>query len=165
MLRSTTHYLVILLFLLSTISYPQYRTLFTSRSTQPDYSGGKQLEENKVPRNLKLDLNKDGSPEIIETSYGNCSSNGCLWQIKDGKTQKNIGQVKGETVYVLKNKSDGFNDLETFWKLGGGKATVYFYSYSKGTYKEVKNKNLSGDQIPKYFEKKPPFTKELKELN
>jgi hypothetical protein len=160
----------VLVILISSILQAQktgvYRMLFTSRSAVVDTSvkGWRNLSEDKIPRIIKVDLNSDGTPEIIETNYASCSSSGCTWIFKDGKSKKELGKIVGATVYILHKKNNGFNDIETYWKQGFNKATAFFYSFNEGRYKEIKKSELYGDDLKKYFSNKPQFTEEIKEL-
>jgi hypothetical protein len=109
-------------------------------------------------------LNGDKIPDSFKSEDVNCGSGGCSWRIYDGKTKKEIGTVDGIIVYILKKKENGFPLIETYWKLGGSKAIVYYYSFGKKEYKRVRYKELNEIEMDKYFETKPPISDEFKEL-
>lgn len=141
-----------------------YRTLFTSRSAEADTTiiGGKKSDEESKPRAVYVDINTDGIKDIFRTTYENCSSGGCKWKIIDGKTGKKIGDIKGSVIYILKNRTQSYFDIETYWKSSGNRGIAYFYSVNNGKYVLKKSEKVS--DVKTYFANKPQFTKELEVL-
>jgi hypothetical protein len=146
-----------------------YRIFFTTQSakidTLNDVDQDSTDEITPFTYTVTIDLNGDGVPEKFIADGNMCGSGGCPWIIYDGKTNSVLGEVDGIIVYILKKKQNGFPLIETYWKLGGSNATVYYYTFINKKYKKVRGKSLDEQGMEEYFDTKPPIVDEFKELH
>ena len=141
-----------------------YRIFFTTQSAKIDTINSPEAESQSVTYTVLLDLNGDKKPERFEADGVNCGSGGCPWTIYDGKTNKEMGTVEGVIVYILKEKTNGFPLIETYWKMGCCEAAVHYYAFDKKNYKETKHKKLNEKEMEEYIDDKPSISDEFKEL-
>ncbi|GEM_PF-3332765 len=141
-----------------------YRIFFTTDSAKIDTVKSKDGNFTSVTYTVSLDLNGDQKAEKFEADEVNCGTGGCLWTIYDGKTKKEIGNIEGEFVYILKEKKNGFPLVETYWRNGGDAAIVHYYAFGSTGYAEIKSNDLNEKEMDEYFESKPQMSDEFKEL-
>ena len=83
---------------------------------------------------LRVDLNRDGSPDyIIRSAESLCGNAGCPYLVVDGATGRELGTLFG-TVYVESAPRGRFPTLHSLASLGAFEATWTEYVYGGGTY-------------------------------
>jgi hypothetical protein len=145
-----------------------YQILFTRESSRPDTTLNEEIrqewpdDDGSVLSSIPYDLNQDGRKEKFVCNFL-CGSGGCNWVIWDPSTRRSLGIVDGSVIYIHRRKRGGYPILETFWRLGGDQALVYYYEFSKGKYKRTEKISLSGGEINAYFSKRPSVVDETGE--
>jgi len=87
---------------------------------------------------MKADLHQDGKQVLFLCNMAGSGTGGYSYKIlfptKDG--YKDIGDVGGDL--ILDEPSNGWLQIETSWRLGGGKRERGLYRYIDGEYKPVR---------------------------
>ena len=105
-------------------------------------------------KSFSIDLNGDVVSEKFIPNEFLCGTGGCPWLIFSTKSEKIIGKIDGLIICVKQEKTIGYSDIETYWRMGAGQAIVNIYKYDGNGYKKIRFYTLKDDEIEKYFREK-----------
>ena len=99
-------------------------------------------------RGIQPDLNGDGSQDyVIQSASSLCGNGGCVYLVVDGRAQKVIGELLGEPLYVLPEKSEGFPDLAAYAHLSATTARYTTWRFAHGRYRKSSSRSFEGASL------------------
>lgn len=104
-----------------------------------------EYEEGDTVRGAVVDLNGDGVQDfIVRSAPSLCGNAVCVFQLLDGASGKDLGQVTGNPLYVQPEKVHGYPVITTYSREGAESGTYTTYAFDGSAYAVTATKQVAG---------------------
>jgi hypothetical protein len=88
---------------------------------------------------------------IVRSATSLCGTGGCLYLLIDGATEKIIGQVFGEPLYIQVAESHGYPAITSYTHMSAVSGTYTTWAFDGQTYQQTSSRSVEGASVDSLF--------------
>ena len=111
-----------------------------------------EYEPSDSVRGTVVDLNHDGTPDyIVRSAASLCGTGGCLYLVIDGATEKILGQVFGEPLYIQVAESHGYPVITSYAHMSAVSGSYTTWVFDGQAYQKTSSRSVEGASLDSLF--------------
>ena len=113
-----------------------------------DALGDLEYDDTSTVRGVLVDLNGDGVRDyLVQAAASLCGNGGCPYEVFDGATLEDLGQIAGNPLYVLSERSRGYPVIATYSHLSAAAGSFTRYAFDGTAYVMKSRLDFAGPHL------------------